>query len=213
MIAQHFPPAALVLRTPDLELRLPDHDELGHLADVAARGIHDPAHMPFTAGWTDADPAAVALSVIQFHWRSLADCTPQRWTLQLAAFHHGHPIGVQEITGRQFPATHEVHTGSWLGLPHQGRGLGTQMRAAVLHLAFADLHAEEAVSAAMADNPQSLAVSRKLGYTHDGTERVAPRGTLAISHRLRLTRHAWDTHRTTPVTTEGTDALREFLGL
>lgn len=70
----------------------------------------------------------------------------------------------------------EVHTGSWLGRRYQGQGIGTQMRAAVLHLALDGLGAQRAVSAAFEDNPASLGVSRKLGYRDDGIEWHVVRG-------------------------------------
>src|SRR5260221_13370270 len=67
-------------------------------------------------------------------------------------------------------------TGAWLGRRYQGRGIGTQMRAAVLHLAFGGLGAQQAVSAAFEDNPASLRVSRKLGFRDDGIEWHLVRG-------------------------------------
>ena len=53
-----------------------------------------------------------------------------------------------------------VATGSWLGLRHQGHGIGKEMRAAVLHFAFAGLGAIEALSGAWDDNKPSLGVER-----------------------------------------------------
>ena len=82
-------------------------------------------------------------------------------------------MGQQEIAGRDYRILREVSTFSWLGLRYQGQGLGTEMRAAVLHLAFAGLGAAEAVSGAFDDNAQSLRVSEKLGYEFDGIERLA----------------------------------------
>ncbi len=76
-------------------------------------------------------------------------------------------------------------TGSWLGRRYQGRGIGTQMRAAVLHLAFGGLGAQQAVSAAFEDNPASLRVSRKLGCRDDGIEWHLVRGRPALTRRLR----------------------------
>lgn len=49
------------------------------------------------------------------------------------------------------------------------RGLGTEMRSAILHLAFDGLDAREASSEAFADNEASNAVSRSLGYEPTGT--------------------------------------------
>lgn len=86
---------------------------------------------------------------------------------------------------------------------HQGQGIGTDMRAAVLQLAFAGLDAETAGSGAFEYNQISLSVSRKLGYEPDGIRRQAIRGRMVVEHRLRLTRVAWERHRTVPVTIEG----------
>ena len=60
-----------------------------------------------------------------------------------------------------------VTTGSWLGAAYQGNGLGTEMRAAVLTYAFDARGARVARSGAIQGNPQSLGVSRKLGYALD----------------------------------------------
>jgi RimJ/RimL family protein N-acetyltransferase len=87
------------------------------------------------------------------------------------------------------------------------------MRAAVLHLAFAGLGAEEAVSGAFEHNLASLAVSRRLGYQPDGVERHAVRGALSVLRRLRLTRDSWEQHRTIPTTIDGLTACLPRLGL
>jgi RimJ/RimL family protein N-acetyltransferase len=87
------------------------------------------------------------------------------------------------------------------------------MRAAVLRLAFANLSVGEAVSSAFDHNAASLAVSRKLGYQPDGIQRRAIRGTLSLEQRLRITRAAWDRHRTVPVTTEGLPPCLPLLGI
>jgi RimJ/RimL family protein N-acetyltransferase len=65
-------------------------------------------------------------------------------------------VGQQEISARDFPVLREVSTFSWLGVRHHGSGIGTQMRAAVLHLAFAGLGATDAISGAFDDNIPSL---------------------------------------------------------
>lgn len=61
---------------------------------------------------------------------------------------------------KDFAVTRQAANGSWLGPAHQGQGFGTEMQAAVLHLAFAGLGAAYAVSAAMTDNLGSLGVPR-----------------------------------------------------
>lgn len=198
-----FPLAGLRLRTPRLELRLPTQEELAELADLAAGGIHEPDASPFGVPWTDGSPAEVARRVVHHYWRLLGEWTPQRWQMPLTVFLDGTAVGRQDIGAHDFAITREVSTGSWLGRGYQGRGIGTEMRAAVLHLAFAGLDAVSATSGAMTFNQASLAVSRKLGYEPDGLARVAINGELRVEQRLRLTREAWERHRTVPVTVEG----------
>ena len=167
------PLTRLRVRTPRLELRLATHAELRALAQVAIAGIHAPAEMPFGVAWTDDLNES---SFVEHHAHGLDGWTPENWVLNLIAFHRGRPIGSQALRGEDFATTRTVDTGSWLGRAYQGQGLGTEMRAAVLHLAFEGLGAERASSGAIAGNPQSLGVSRKLGYEVVGSHLVSPRG-------------------------------------
>ncbi|MFB4313505.1 GNAT family N-acetyltransferase [Actinomadura sp. 21ATH] len=213
MLVDHFPLAGLRLATPRLELRLPSPEELAALADLAVEGVHPPEVMPFLIPWTDAPPAELARGLVQHHWRQLGALQPHEWEFNLAVLHGGVPVGMQTVGARDLAIRGEIATGSWLGRRHQGRGIGTEMRAAVLHLAFAGLGAEEAVTSAFEDNHASLAVSRKLGYRPNGVERHVVRDTLVIGRRLRLSRADWERHRTVPVTVEGLDPCRSLLGL
>jgi RimJ/RimL family protein N-acetyltransferase len=194
-LAAHFPPLGMCLTTPRLQLRLPDDGELAELADLAAAGVHDPALMPFLHPWTDLPPAERARSVVLHHWRTLGAWTPERWTLPLAVFAEGRAVGYQSLSAADFAVLREVSSASWVGRAHQGSGIGTEMRAAVLHLAFAGLGAETARSGAFDDNPASLAVSEKLGYERDGVERQVVRGRAVTEHRLRLARVRWEGRR------------------
>lgn len=122
-------------------------------------------------------------------------------------------VGTQDVAADDFATLREAHTGSWLGRAYQGQGIGTQMRAAVLHLAFAGLGARYAISEAFDDNMPSLGVSRKLGYADDGIELHVRRGTAAVTQRLRLDRKKWETTRTVPVTIEGLEPCLPMFGL
>lgn len=194
------PLQALRVRTPRLELRLGDRGELEALARVAAAGIHPPDEMPFAVPWTDAiGHPGFAEGFVAFHEQMLADWSPQSWTLNLLAFQDGAPVGTQGITGTQFAAQRTVETGSWLGTAHQGRGLGTEMRAAVLELAFGRLGAHAARSSWIESGAgQSARVSARLGYRETGTGTVSPRGEPVVRHELRLEGSAW----TCPVAVE-----------
>jgi RimJ/RimL family protein N-acetyltransferase len=207
MDLRHWPLYGLRLTTPRLELRLPDLPLLDELSAVAAAGVHDPAEMPFSFPWTDGSP------VFQHVLSTIAGWQPERWAISFAVLADGLVVGRQDLMAARFAVSREADTGSWLGLVHQGRGIGTEMRAAVLELAFTGLGAAQVTSAAMLDNPRSLGVSRRLGYRPDGLETEVVRGRAATLQRLRLSREDWAAHRTVPTVIHGLEPCRELLGL
>ncbi|MFL6053086.1 MAG: GNAT family N-acetyltransferase [Actinoallomurus sp.] len=213
MGSSHWPLFELRLSTPRLRLRVPGLEDLEALADLAVDGVHDPDVQPFAVPWTDAPPAERARGLLQYHWSEWAAWQPSAWALNLVADLDGTIVGTQGLIGTDFAILREVSTGSWVGRRYQGQGIGTEMRAAVLHLAFAGLGAEYAVSAAFADNEASFAVSRKLGYQHDGIERRVVRGRPVVSRRVRLDRAGWQARRTVPVTIEGLAPCLPLFGL
>jgi RimJ/RimL family protein N-acetyltransferase len=208
-----WPLFGLRLTTPRLELRAADDDDLAELAELARDGVHDPGEMPFTVPWTDVSPDARARSVLQHGWRLRATWAPESWALGLVVREDGVAVGLQDVGARQFGVLREVQTGSWLGLAHHGRGIGTEMRAAALHLAFVGLGAEVAWSGAHEDNAASLRVSAKLGYEPCGTERTVVRGRPMTGHRLRLTRERWQEQAVPEVRIEGLEPALPMFGL
>lgn len=212
-MTQWWPLLQLRLRTPRLELRPPSDNDLDALASLAASGVHDPAVQPFAVPWTDRPPAERARSVLQYHWSQRAAWKPENWTLDFAVVRDGTVVGAQGMSARDFAILREVTTGSWLGREHHGLGIGTEMRAAVLHLAFAGLGAHYATSGAFADNLASLGVSRKLGYAADGVERQVSRGLPAKTLRLRLDRQTWESGHAVPVTIRGLEPCLPLFGL
>jgi RimJ/RimL family protein N-acetyltransferase len=198
------------IRTPRLELRLPGEDELARLAAVAAAGVHAPGAQPFEVPWGAQPPALRARSVLQWHWATRGTWTPQRWTLDFAVFLDGQPAGAQGLSAAGFPIRREVATGSWLGLPYQRQGLGKEMRAAVLVLAFTRLGALSAVAGAFTDNTAAIKVTKALGYHHDGQQVADRDGVRVLAYRFRLTAPPGMQHWP-PVTISGIDD--EFLGM
>ncbi|NUT49276.1 MAG: GNAT family N-acetyltransferase [Saccharothrix sp.] len=188
---EHWPFRDLVLRTPRLDLRPDDDEGLAELADVTLEGIHAPDRMPFGVEWSDAPRDKLGVNTFQYYWGLRAALTPERWTLSFLVRLDGRVIGVQALSGVDFRVLREVTSGSWLGLRHQGRGFGTEMRAAVLMFAFDHLGAVVARSSAFDDNLASHGVSRKLGYRPDGTFRQLRRGEPAQQTRLLLTPDAF----------------------
>lgn len=201
------PLARLRVRTPRLELRLGTRAELRELGHVALAGIHDPREMPFEIPWTDS---ATVESVVAFHEQALERWQAEDWQLNLLAFHAGRVVGMQGLEAEDFAGRRTVATGSWLGRAWQGRGLGTEMRAAVLELAFRGLGARVARSGAIAGNPQSLGVSRKLGYAVVGSHTVSPRGEPLEHTDVELRRE--DFHSPVPVELVGLEPLLSMFG-
>jgi RimJ/RimL family protein N-acetyltransferase len=209
-----WPLDALVLRTPGLELRPDDDAGLRELVALARQGVHPPEQMPFVVPWTDAEPAELGTSAMRFHWRQRAALSPRDWTVQFLVRRDGRVIGEQSLASVDFATTREVVTGSWVGARWQGQGYGTEMRAAVLAFAFEHLGATCARSAAFVDNPASLTVSAKLGYRHDGSQRLARRGRCADQIRLVLSPEDFAEHRPGwRLDVTGADGCRALLGV
>ena len=202
----------LTLRSARLELRSPTDDDLPALLETARAGIHDPATMPFAVAWTDARGDAFDQGFLQFFWRARASWSADAWSLPLAVFVDGRPIGVQEIRATSLRAERTVDTGSWLGIPWHGQGFGTEMRAAVLAFAFDHLGAVTARSGVVEGNDASRRVSIKLRYQLDGIGEVAPRGTPVREERFVLDRSDFERERW-PLTVEGFDDCRAMFGL
>lgn len=208
-----WPLFGLELRTPRLLLRPARDEDIPAIVDAALAGVHDPAVMPFSVPWTDQSPDVMGPAIARYHWSMRAAIHPQSWTVLFAIIHEGVVIGVQDLGGHQFPQLREVSTGSWLTQSVHGRGLGKEMRQAVLCFAFDHLGAREAISGAAEWNASSLGVSRALGYTDDGIQRAVTRpDTVDTMVRLRVTnedfvRPEWE------LSASGVGAVRELLGL
>ncbi|TFD04830.1 N-acetyltransferase [Cryobacterium sandaracinum] len=213
MLIDHWPFVGLGLTTDRLELRVPTDAELTEVAVVSSGGVHEPDERPYLTPWTDLPPPERILHVMKQHWNRRGDWSSDAWALELAVFHEQRPIGMVALRGRDFPVLREVKTESWLGLEHHGKGLGTEARAALLHLAFDGLGAGAAISEVFQDNLASQGVSRKLGYQHDGISRDVLDGRAVTSDRLRLTREMWEEKKHLSVTMTGLSPCLPFFGI
>ena len=207
------PLAAIRVRTPRLELRLGTHDEVLALGALAETGIHPPDEMPFGIAWTDdAGRPGFVDRFAAFHEAQLVAWQPSDWTLNLLVWEGATLVGTQGVSGTRFAAERTVATGSWLGQAHQGRGIGTEMRAAVLELAFSGLGAEAATSNWLAGNNSSRRVSEKLGYAVSGETVQSPRtGEAVQAWDVRLERADW--RCPVPVTVHGLEPCLTLVGL
>lgn len=190
--ADFWPLFRLRVRTPRVELRYPSDEDVADVAALAVKGIHPPDEMPFPLAWTDVPSPQQERNTMQHYWRMRASTTPAEWGLPFAVVADGVIVGVQVLHASDFAVTRAVKSGSWLGQAYQGRGIGREMRIAVLHLAFAGLGAEVAFSGAMVGNEASMRVSRRLGYEDDGFKVVSVRGRAQREIRFRLERARWE---------------------
>jgi RimJ/RimL family protein N-acetyltransferase len=182
----------LRLTTARLELRLGSRDELVELAEVARRGVNAPEEMPFSVPWTDdADRPSWVADYLDYHASRLREWRPDAWWLELLVWAEGRLAGAQALAAEDFAERRTVHTASWLGLGFQRRGIGTEMRRAVLELAFGGLGARAAESAWLEGNDGSRRVSQKLGYRTVGERIESPRGEPVRAWGCRLEKSNW----------------------
>jgi len=211
----HWPLFGLVLRTPRLVLTpIQEADVPGVIAATKA-GIHDPAVMPFAQPFTDAPSPELERNTYRWYWRTWAEWEPVKWALPFTVRRDEALLGIQSLHCDD-ARTRCFWSGSWLRQDAQGEGLGKEMRAAILHLAFAGLDAIEATSESFLDNEASHGVSRAMGYEENGRGFHAPRGEPREVVRWRLTRQRWDELRAEgrypDVGIEGLEPCRPLLG-
>jgi RimJ/RimL family protein N-acetyltransferase len=195
-----------------VELRGITDDLLGPLGDLAVAGIHDPDAMPFFAPWSIAPAQELPGNIAKYFWGKRAEFSPAQWTADFAVFWNGELVGSQGISTRDYLITRTGETGSWLGRRFQGRGIGTAMRQVICALALDHLDADHVTSAAFSDNPASLAVSKKAGYTANGWRRAERLGRPATVRNLVVEAGSLVRYEH-PLAVEGLAEFRRSIGL
>jgi len=167
--------------------------------------------MPFFHPWTDAigKPDFVD-GFVAFHLEQRESWRPDAWHLLLGVQLGGELAGTQ---GAQLTEPGIAETGSWLGMRFQGRGVGTEMRGAILALLFDGLGLGVATSGALAGNEASARVSAKLGYEPAGEGEAAPRGVPVRQLKFRLTREQWATSPRVAVEITGLEPCLHLFGV
>lgn len=210
---RHWPLFDLEVRTPRLTLRYLDDVLTRELLAVAARGVHDPAEMPFSIPWTDLPSPEMEREAMRFYARTRAEVRPPAWNLQFAVLVEDDVVGACDVMAANFSTLRQFTTGSWLGREFQGRGLGKELRIAALALGFDGLDAAFALTRAWHDNAASLGVTRSLGYVEEGRRRELRRGEPDEIIGYRMPREHWETIRRDDIGLDGVGAARELLGL
>jgi RimJ/RimL family protein N-acetyltransferase len=209
-----YPPLNLQVKTPRLVLAGATDDLLEGLIPTVRAGVVDEGSRPFDDPMSlYEDNPAREWGWLRGIWRGRGQADPSRWRLYFVALVDGEPAGMQDLIGVDFAALGTVTTFSWLGPDYRGRGIGKEMRAAVLHLAFAGLGAREASTDAFVDNPASNRVSEALGYEPNGTDWATRGGEAAPLKRWKLTRERWDKTRRSDIELSGVEECKPVLGL
>ena len=211
-LAAAWPLFGLAVRTPRLELRYPTDDDLLGLLEVIG-DIHDPAFLPFLTPWSLVPAPDLQRNSLRHFWEGRSALRPESWSLPLVVVVRGEVLGVQGVGATDFAIRRTVSSGSWLHRPRHGEGIGTEMRAAMLHLAFEGMGADRAETGAFEGNESSLAVTRKLGYRPTGDQVVAVDGRRRRELTFVLDREAWARRRRDDIAIVGLDPCRAMLGL
>jgi RimJ/RimL family protein N-acetyltransferase len=195
-----------------VELRGITDDLLEPMARLAIEGIHDPDYMPFVTPWSLTPAEQMPLAFAQYHWGVRSRFAVEKWSADLAVSYDGELVGTQGISTSDYLVTRTGETGSWLARKFHGRGIGTAMRQVMCAFVFDHLGARSITSAAYADNPASLGVSRKVGYAENGIEWRNRMGQPVTLVRLLLEPRVFVRYEH-PLTVEGLSAFRRSIGL
>ena len=186
---RYWPMFDLRLTTPDLHLRHLVEADLESLAAILPDDAEqDPSATSYPAIDGDRNRGVV---LHQDYWRARGSWRPESWALSFGVFRDGELVGYQGLEGDDFARLRTVDSSSFLIGAARGQGLGKQMRAAVLALAFGALGARFAITSAWTDNHASLGVSRALGYVDNGVSAHRRGDTVGEMAHLRLTRQRW----------------------
>jgi RimJ/RimL family protein N-acetyltransferase len=212
--ASAYPPLNVQVRTPRLSLLGATDELLERLVPVVREGVVTAAPWPFD------DPMSLykdspdrEWAWLRGVWAGRAKVSDSFWRLYFVVVIDGEPVGMQDLIGTDFATFGAVETFSWLSADLRGRGLGREMRQAVLHLAFAGLGARQAFSGAFFDNHASNRVSQALGYQPNGIDWATRRGDAAEINRWRLIRDTWSMRRRDDIELIGVAECLPVLGI
>jgi RimJ/RimL family protein N-acetyltransferase len=209
-----YPPLNVQVHTPRLSLLGATDELLERLVPVVRKGVVREAPWPFD------DPMSLyednpdrEWAWLRRVWTGRGKVTDDFWRLYFIVVVDGEAVGMQDLIGNSFSAFGTVDTFSWVDVDVRGRGLGKEMRHAVLHLAFDGLGARQANSDAFLDNHASNRVSEALGYQPNGLDWATRRGDAAELQRWRLTRQQWSTGRRDDIELIGVAECLPVLGV
>lgn len=214
MTASSYPPLNVQVHTPRLSLLGATDELLERLLPIVRAGVVTEPPWPFDDPFSlYQDGPEREWAWLRAVWKGRGRLSEDYWRLYFAVVVDGEPVGVQDLIGKDFSTHGTVTTFSWLGPGARGRGLGREMRQAVLHLAFEGIGAQLACSDAFVDNQTSNRVSEALGYEHNGIDWATRRGEPAELHRWLLRRDVWATSRRDDISLVGVPECLPVLGI
>jgi RimJ/RimL family protein N-acetyltransferase len=209
-----YPPFHVEVITPRLKLRGATDQLLEELIPAVREGIVGDAELPFDDPMSLYEPSPTReWRWLRGVWAARARVEPSSWRLPLVVDVDGRIAGMQDLIAQDFTTFGTVTTFSWLAPHARGRGIGREMRSAVLHLAFAGFGAREATSEAFLDNAASNAISQSLGYEENGLTWATRRDHPFQLRRWVLPRARWEVTQRTDITLRGVDECLPVFGL
>jgi RimJ/RimL family protein N-acetyltransferase len=210
-----YPPLDVRVVTPRLELHGATDDLLERLVPVVRSGkaAADPPPWDDPHPFYEPDPDARVHKWLRGIWRGRGTVRPELWRLYFVVIVDGEPVGMQDLIGDEFALFKTVETSSWVSSDARQRGIGTEMRSAILHLAFEGLGAAEAHSEAGVDNTGSNGVSERLGYERNGSSWATHQDKPVLGQRWRLERKTWLAQRRDDIVLNGVEECRAALDL
>ena len=210
-----YPPLDVRVVTPRLELCGATDELLERLAPFvrAGKATADPPPWDDPNAFYEPDPEVRVHQWLRGIWRGRGTVRPDAWRLNFVVIAGEEAIGMQDLIGDEFDSFGTVESSSWVSSDVRRRGIGTEMRSAILHLAFEGLGAEEAHSEAAVDNVGSNGISERLGYERNGTAWATHDGQPVLGQRWRLGRETWAAQRRNDIAMSGVEKCRAALGL
>jgi RimJ/RimL family protein N-acetyltransferase len=209
-----YPPLHVEVTTPRLRLRGATDDLLAQLMPIVQEGIVRDDEVPFDDPISHYEHSPEReWRWVRSVWRARSRVEPSFWRLPLVVDVDGSVVGMQDLIAEDFPTYGAVTTFSWLAPQARGHGIGREMRAAILHLAFAGFGAREATSDAFLDNDASNAISRSLGYQENGVTWATRRGQPFQLRRWVLDRASWQATKRADITMHGVEECLPVFGL
>lgn len=174
----------------------------GPAVDLVSRtDVHARILLPLILGTPVAytlvwDGPATAEEFLSNYASPLGDPAHRHYTI--VAGPSSEAVGALSIRPGIPPARGDI--GYWVGIPHQGRGVGTAAVSRALEIAFGEMGMEKVEACAFVGNDRSRRALEKNGFAREGLVRKAvhKRGRWLDEWLFGITREEWAARRAPP---------------